>query len=65
MCTDVLTALGVTVVEVEELRSRGCWVRTERVLLVRADLPDDERSAVLDWGTQVACRPGIPHPRRP
>ena len=62
--TDVLVALGVTVVEVEGLASQGCWVKSQRVLLIRADLRDDEQSSVLDWATQAACRPGIPHPRQ-
>jgi hypothetical protein len=57
MDDDLLTALDVTVVEVDGLRSRGCWVRNERVLLIRGGLPDDEeKESIIDWAMQVACR---------
>ena len=53
---DLLTALGVTVVEVEGLPSQGCWVKSQRVVLVRAGLDDEARDDVLDFAMQVACR---------
>ena len=65
MCaTDVLAALGVKVVEVDELPDAVCWVRSQRVGLLRTGLSDAGREAAVDWLTQVACR-GVPRPRPP
>ena len=40
----VLPALGVIVVEVENLPALGCWVSSQRDLLLRAVLRDEERA---------------------
>ena len=60
----VLRALGVVVVEVDDMHDGVCWVASQRVALVRSGLSDSARDAALDWITQMACQE-VPHPRRP
>lgn len=64
MVSGVLEALGVVVVEVDGLSDAVCWVRSQRVGLLRSGLSDDSRDAAVDWLTQKACQE-VPRPRPP
>lgn len=61
----VLAALQVKVAEVDGLPDPGCWVRSQRVLLIRAGLDDEQREEVLDEAMLAACEPAPTARRRP
>ena len=45
---ELLSMLGVKVVEVPDLDVEACYVRDRRVVLIRAGLPDEARRRAFD-----------------
>lgn len=63
----LLEAIGVHIFDVPLMPDPVCYVSTQRVGLIRAELAGPARDAALGWLFQRACRQDAPqdHPRLP
>lgn len=61
----LIEALGVRVVEVDDLRDPACLVRSQGLALIRADLDPGDREAVLSRLIPMVAVLPVRPPRTP
>lgn len=57
---NLLGLAGVTLVEVAGMKDWVCYVRSQHVGLIRAELSDEDREAAAEWLMVEACREQSP-----